>query len=269
MFNIFAVSDATGKTAEGVVRAALTQFDESKVTVTRRGGVRTTEQIHRVVQEASQSEGFIVHTLVSEALRRDMFAAGRAANVATIDLMGSLLVQLTDLLSVQPRSEPGLFQTFDDVYVQRIDAINFAVRHDDGANVDDLDKAEIVLVGVSRTSKTPLSIYLSYRGWRVANVPIILGVEPPDQLFSLPRRRVVGLIVRPERLSALRMARVEHLGTQNLGYADIEHVSQEVAYAYEVFERRRDWPLVDVTTKPIEETAAEIVALLGQRERID
>lgn len=128
----------------------------------------------------------------------------------------------------------------------------------------DLHMAEVVLVGVSRTSKTPLSFYLAYRGWRVANVPIVLGVEPSDSLFNLPRRRVVGLIVRPERLAELRKVRAEKMGMAPMGYADLDHIRKEVTYAYQLFDRRPDWPLVDVTTKSIEETASEVVTLIGR-----
>ncbi len=263
MLKIFAVSDATGTTAEGVVRAALTQFDESKTAITRYGGIRTSEQIRQIVTEAEESGGFIVHTLVSEKLRRLMLNEGRSANVVTIDLMGPLLARLTEFLAIPPRSEPGLFHPFDSAYLQRIDAIDFTVRHDDGQNISDLDQAEIVIVGVSRTSKTPLSIYLAYRGWKVANVPLVLNVNPPEELFNLPKRRVVGLIVKPERLADLRQARIEYLGTRWQGYADLEYIRKEVAFAYHVFERRRDWPLVDVTAKPVEEAAVEVVALIG------
>lgn len=264
MYYIYVVSDGTGKTAEGVVRAALTQFENPSVEISRYSNVRTHEQVSRIVDVAKQKRGFIVHTLVSQRMRTSILNEGRAAHVPTIDLMGPMLVRLGELLSAQPRSVPGLFTTLDPAYVQRIEAIDFTVRHDDGQNIDDLDKAEIVLVGVSRTSKTPLSIYLGYRGWKVANVPLVLGIEPPRQLLELPHKRAVGLVIKPERLLALRQARVEQLGTGSLGYADLEYIRKEMVYAYEVFERRRDWPLVDVTTKPIEESAAEVVALLGR-----
>jgi [pyruvate, water dikinase]-phosphate phosphotransferase / [pyruvate, water dikinase] kinase len=264
VYEIYALSDATGKTAEGVVQAALTQFDDSLVHITRYGGVRTPAKIREIIKEAKDTGGFIVHTLVSAELRRVILTEGRAADVATIDLMGPMLARLSELLSTQPRSEPGLFQPFDSSYLQRIDAIDFTVRHDDGRNIHDLERAEIVLVGVSRTSKTPLSIYLAYRGWRVANIPLALGVEPPGKLFNLPRRRAVGLIIRPERLVELRRVRMEHIGSSLQGYADFDYIQKEIAYAYQVFERRRDWPLVDVTAKPVEETAAEVVALLGR-----
>jgi regulator of PEP synthase PpsR (kinase-PPPase family) len=265
MHRIFAISDATGKTSEGVVRAALTQFVDPEVEIIRYGGVRSSAHIGEIVAEADQSGGFIVHTLVAEELRLAMLTEGRAANVATIDLMGPMLARLSDLLDTPPRSVPGASQPFDSAYLLRIDAINFTVRHDDGQNLHDLEEAEIVLVGVSRTSKTPLSIYLAYRGWRVANVPLMLDVEPPANLFKLPRRKVVGLVVKPERLMELRQVRAEHMGIPSLGYADLEHIRKEVVYSYEIFERRRDWPLVDVTVKPIEEAASEIVTLLGKQ----
>lgn len=260
--HIFAVSDATGTTAERVVQAALTQFDGSKVSIKRYGGVRRAAQIHTIVEEAARAGGFVVHTFVTEQLRRGMLNEGRAFNVTTFDLMGPLLARLSEMLAVPPRSEPGM-PLLDSSYMQRIDAIDFTVRHDDGRNIYDLNHAEIVLVGVSRTSKTPLSIFLAYRGWRVANVPLILGMDPPAQLFQLPRGRAVGLVVKPERLVDLRKVRVVKMGTIPRGYADLDHVRKEMTYAYQIFDRRRDWPLVDVTTKSIEEAAAEVVALLG------
>jgi regulator of PEP synthase PpsR (kinase-PPPase family) len=265
MLRIYAISDATGKTSEGVVLAALTQFIDPDVEIIRYGGVRSASRIREIVAEAEASGGFIVHTLVAEELRLAMLTEGRAANVATIDLMGPMLARLSELLAAQPRYIPGEFKPFDSAYLLRIDAINFTVRHDDGQNIDDLDEAEIVLVGVSRTSKTPLSIYLAYRGWRVANVPIMLDVDPPARLFNLPRRKVVGLVVKPERLTELRQARADHMGIPALGYADLEHIRKELAYFYEILEQRRDWPLVDVSVKPIEESAAEIVSLLGKQ----
>lgn len=266
MYQIFAVSDATGTTSERVLRAALSQFDASQITVTRYGGIRTAEQISEIVHEAELKDGFIVHTFVGEELRRIVLKEGRDHNVTTIDLMGPLLARLAELLATPPRSEPGLFDPFDPSYLQRIDAIDFTVRHDDGQNVHNLSQAEIVLIGVSRTSKTPLSFYLGYRGWKVANIPVVLGVEPPGELFELPKGRVIGLIINPERLSDLRRVRAQRMGTFSRGYADLDHIHQELDYAFRLFEKRRDWPLVDVTTKSIEEAAAEIVVLLGKSQ---
>ena len=264
MIHIFIASDATGTTAENVVRAALVQFDTKDINIKRYGGVRTRFDIQKIVADAAAENGFIVHTFVVEELRHAVLNEGRAMNVTTIDLMGPLLARLSELLETQPKRLPGGFQQyFDNSYMQRIDAIDYTVRHDDGKNIHDLDRAEIVLVGVSRTSKTPLSIYLAYRGWRVANIPVVLGVDPPKELFSLPKRRVIGLVIRPERLADLRKIRIERMGTRAKGYADLEHIRNEVTYAYTIFDQHREWRLVDVTTKPIEETAAEVVSLIG------
>lgn len=262
-YRVYAVSDASGITAERVMQAALTQFETENVLISRHGDVRSVEKICEIIEEAEKNNGFLVHTFVTEDLRAVTLREGRARNVTTIDLMGPLLARLTELLATQPRAEPGLYSPFDASYIERVDAMDFTVSHDDGRNAQDLLFAEIVLVGVSRTSKTPLSFYLAYRGWRVANVPIVLGIEPPEILFSLPHRRVVGLVIQPERLASLRKARVSRMKTTPLGYADLEHVRKEITYAYEIFERRTDWPLVDITTKPIEESSAEVVTLIG------
>jgi regulator of PEP synthase PpsR (kinase-PPPase family) len=266
VYKVFAISDATGTTAERVVQAALTQFEGATINITRFGGIRSPDQVRQVIDEAEASQGFVVHTLVSADLRRLVLTEGRRQGVETIDLMGPLLARLTVLLATVPRSEPGLFRPFDDAYLNRIEAIRFTVNHDDGRNPHELLQADIVLVGVSRTCKTPVSMYLATQGWRVANVPLVLGLEPPAELFALPRRRAVALMVQPERLANLREARVERLGTSRLGYADLDGVRREVAYAYEVLDRRPDWPIVDMTAKSIEEAATEIVDLMGGRD---
>jgi regulator of PEP synthase PpsR (kinase-PPPase family) len=266
MYQVFAVSDGTGVTAERVVQAALTQFTGFDVNITRRGGVRNQEQVRGILVEAEAVNAIVVHTFVSAELRRMVLTEGRGRGVATIDLMGPLLARLATVLATRPRSEPGLFQTFDDAYLSRIEAIRYAVNHDDGRSPEEWSQADIVLVGVSRTCKTPTSIYLAYQGWQVANVPIVLGIEPPPDLFRLPKGRVVALMVQMERLAMLRHARLERLGTASAGYADIEHVRREVVYAYELLERRPDWPIVDMTSKSIEEAATEIVSLARGRE---
>jgi regulator of PEP synthase PpsR (kinase-PPPase family) len=261
---VYAVSDGTGSTAHLVTRAALKQFSPD-VEVVRVPRVRTTEDVLRVLERASHERALVVHTLVSRELRIVMLREGRARDTPTIDLMGPLIARLSEFLGTEPRAEPGLFRREDAENTQRIEALDFAVKHDDGQNLSDLPDAEIVLVGVSRTAKTPVSIYLAYRGWRVGNVPVVLGVEPPPVLFDLPKRRVVGLVATPERLLELRRSRVPFLGTTSTGYADLASIRKELAYALEVFRRRRDWPIVDVTNKSIEEVASEILVLTARR----
>lgn len=266
MYHIFVVSDGTGSTAEQVVNAALTQFKEAEVAIERRSRVRTEEKVRRVVQEAERVSGCIVHTLVLNELREAMLHIGRQHNVETIDLMGPLLARLSRQLTVSPAEKPGLFRQLNEEYFRRIETMEFALHHDDGQRVHEIDKAEIVLVGVSRTFKTPLSVYLAFRGWLMANVPIILDREPPSKLDELPPGRVCGLTINPDRLAELRRAREEYLGGATGEYADLDFVRREVAYAESFFRRHSDWPVVNVTDKPIEEIASEIVALLRNRK---
>jgi len=260
-YQVFAVSDGTGATAERVIRAALTQF-EGDVEVLRFGEVRSVQQVRQIVRQAARVQALVVHTLVTAELRQAMFDEGRRQHVHTLDLMGPLLERLSDLLDVPPLARPGLYGLEE--YNRRIEAVDFALRHDDGRHVEELKDAEIVLVGISRTGKTPLSVYLAYRGWLVGNVPIVLGVEPPEILFRIPPERVIGLTVEAGRLARLRRARAVRMSGAMRHYANPGHVREEAKYALNVF-RRGGWRLVDMTSKPIEEAAAEVVALMSSR----
>jgi regulator of PEP synthase PpsR (kinase-PPPase family) len=262
--HVFVASDGTGETAERVLKAALVQFEEASVEIERRPGVRTEEQIRQVVQEASQAGGFIVHTLVSDELRDVMVREGRLQYVETIDLMGPLLARLSQQFAISPSEKPGLFRQLNEEYFRRIETMEFAFHHDDGRRAYELAKAEIVLVGVSRTFKTPLSIYLAFRGWFVANVPIVPGIDLPSDIFDLPPGRVIGLTIDPVRLAELRRVREQRLGGATGDYADLKSVRREVAYALHLFHERQ-WPVVEVTNKPIEESASEILALVRQQ----
>jgi regulator of PEP synthase PpsR (kinase-PPPase family) len=257
---VFAVSDATGGTAERVLRAALAQFDKD-VAIIRHGEVRTVEQVREIVNEVAGTPSLVVHTLVEPDLRQVMFDEGRRHNVETLDLMGPMLERLSDMLDLMPMARPGFFA--QEEYNRRIEAIDFALRHDDGRHVDELEHAEIVLVGISRTGKTPLSVYLAYRGWFVGNVPIILDIHPPSTLLDLPKQRFVGLVADPDRLALLRQTRADYLKGAVGSYADPDHVRAEMAYAREIC-KRSGWQTVDMTFKPIEEASAEIVSLMGK-----
>jgi regulator of PEP synthase PpsR (kinase-PPPase family) len=263
---VFVVSDATGATARRVVDAALAQFEGAQVTVEQVLGVRKTKEVRQVVKQAAKVGGTIVHTLALPDLRQEMLSHARRRLVVTIDLMGPLLDRLRDTLELSPLAKPGLLRQLDESYFERIGAIDFAVRHDDGRNPDDLTRAELVLVGVSRTSKTPISIFLAYRGWRVANVPIIADLEPPPALFDVDRQRIIGLTIQPERLMLLRQARANRMTRGvNLNYATMKHIQGDLDWA-ELLMRRERWVKVDVTNKSIEECASEISEL--QRKRL-
>jgi regulator of PEP synthase PpsR (kinase-PPPase family) len=261
---VFVVSDGTGETAERVLKAALAQFEGAAVKVERRPEVRTEEQVRQVVHEVAQAGGFIVHTLVSDESRDEMVREGRLQNVETIDLMGPLLARLSQQLAVSPSEKPGLFRQLNEEYFRRVETMEFAFHHDDGQRAHELSHAEIVLAGVSRTFKTPLSIYLAFRGWLVANVPIVPQIDLPPELFALPPGRVIGLTVDPVRLAELRRVRAQRLGGATGDYADPTSVRHEVAYALRLFREQR-WPVVEVTGKPIEESASEILALVRRQ----
>jgi regulator of PEP synthase PpsR (kinase-PPPase family) len=262
---VYIVSDATGATGRRVVEAALAQFAGAQVEVVQIPGVREVDAVKRVVGEAARARGTIVHTLALPELRQTMLNECRRCHVVTIDLMGPLVARLSDSLELAPLAKPGLLQQIDETYLQRIEAIDFAVRHDDGRRPEDLSEADLVLVGVSRTSKTPISIFLAYRGWRVANVPLVVNLEPPPALFRVDRRRVIALTIQPERLVDLRRARMRRLAHGfSLAYAEMDHIQGELDWA-ELIVRRERWPVLDVTNKSIEEAAAEIIDLQGRR----
>jgi regulator of PEP synthase PpsR (kinase-PPPase family) len=261
MQKIFVVSDGTGGTAKRALGAALTQFADAKVEIIERPNVRDKKQVESVVIEAEKVEGFIVHTLVSNDTRDAMLRIGRVYNVPTFDLIGPFIERLSQHLSITPSMKPGLFRQLNEAYFRRIETMEFAFNHDDGLRTNELDKAEIILVGVSRTFKTPLSIYLATKGWFVANVPIVLKMPLPEILDQLPPERIIGLRADPIRLSQLRIVREQRLHRSTGDYAKPEHVAREMTYAMSLFSKHPKWAIIDVTSKPIEEIASEIITL--------
>jgi regulator of PEP synthase PpsR (kinase-PPPase family) len=266
---IFVVSDGTGRTAERALDAALVQFPKAVVGIRVRPKVRTAKRAREVVLEAARARGFIVHTIVTDTVREVLINCGREKHVETIDLMGPLLARLSETLAASPSEKPGLFAQLNKSYFRRIESMDFAFRHDDGQRVEDLRRAEIVLVGVSRTFKTPLSIYLAFKGWFVANVPIILGREPAAILSKLPPNRVFCLDTNARQLAELRRTRHDFLPEVSRDYADQECVRIELMYARRYFHKHPEWTIVNVTNKPIEEIATEIVAIRGKNKRTD
>jgi regulator of PEP synthase PpsR (kinase-PPPase family) len=262
-YRIFVLSDGTGQTGKRVLEAALIQFD-LPVMIIRIPHLRTVEQVDEVVADAARGHSMIVYTLVSVQLRQAVHIAAMEKGVLVVDLLGGLLSKLQDFLHRTPWGRPGLLYQTDAGYYQRVDAMEFTVQHDDGQKVDDLDEADLVLVGPSRTSKTPVSFYLAYRGWKVANVPIVLGLDPPETLCALDPRKVVGLTTDPERLALIRRERLKNMGAaaSSASYADLRHVQQELRYSLRLCKTNR-WPVVNVTGKAVEETANEVANLVA------
>ena len=259
---IFAVSDATGKTCETVVQAALTQFSTTQIILETFSNVRTLKKIHDILQLASTVNGVIIYTMASPKLRQKITELGRLNGVPTVDILGPVLTRLSDLLEISPLAKSGLFRQLDSDYFKRIEAVDFTIKHDDGLGLASIAGAEIVLLGVSRTSKTPVSIYLSYRGWKVANIPVVLDEELPGEIHGIEQKKIIALTINPRRLEMIRCQRQLKLKADAYSnYTDIEQIRLEVLFAMRQFEQWR-WPILDVTYKSIEETATEVMRLI-------
>jgi [pyruvate, water dikinase]-phosphate phosphotransferase / [pyruvate, water dikinase] kinase len=261
MLTLYVVSDATGDTAQRMLRAALVQFQDAPVRMVRRTHVRTPRQVHGIVCEAAGGNAIIIHTLVSDELRRVMRTEARTHGVDVIDILGPILDRLTAHLKLTPQERPGLFQDLTDAKTREIEAVSYAFRHDDGQNNHELDRAEVVLVGVSRAMKTPTMLYLAYRGWFAANVPLTPGLDPPASLRAVPADRVFCLTTAPERLQQLRRVRAAEESIPMEPYASLNQIRTELTYVEELC-RRYHWQRIDVTGKSVEEVSREIIGWL-------
>ena len=259
MYYVFVVSDGTGRTAIQALDAALTQFPKKHVEIYVKAGIRSKEQVEEVVRKAADEKAIIVHTLVSDTIRSFLIRFARRNNVESIDLMGPLLMRLSNRLSNMPAEKPGLYHEAHKDYFRRIEAMEYTFRHDDGLRVHEVDKADIVILGVSRTFKTPLSIYLALKGLLVANIPIILGMKLPKEVYEIDPHKVYGLTTYATRLSQLRKIRHAHLGGATGSYAEYPHVNKELNYALGLYQRQPNWSIVRVGGKAIEEIASEIL----------
>lgn len=264
VFSIFAVSDATGELANNVAVAASRQFENLKIKIYRRPRVRTEQKIKDVVAEAKSRHGVIVFTMVSQQLRRQVLSIAQAEGVVIMDVMGPVLDALAHYLHTLPSDEPGLQYKATQDYFKRTEAIEFTVQHDDAMHLESIAEADIVLLGISRASKTPLSIFLAYQGYRCANIPIMTDVPLPETLFTLDRKKMVGLVIAPDPLSEMRGTRLKKLGRSDAEqYAQPDFIQKELEYAKEQFAKLEGMLVVDVTGKAIEEIASEIIHTLG------
>ncbi len=260
---IYLLSDATGETAEKMVMAALAQFRDKPVRLKRINNVLTKNLVYEALDEALSNRGLVVYTIVNRDLAQLVHDECEGLGLINIDLLTPLLMKVAQCVGLSPKETPGLLHGIDEAYFRRIEAIEFTVKHDDGQEPRNLHLADIVLVGISRTSKTPLSIYLAHRGWKVANVPLVKGIDLPSQLFDVDPKRIAALIIDPQRLVEVRAARLRNLGQDTrAAYADYEEIEEELKYAKKFF-RGHGWVMIDVSSKAVEETANEVLVLLG------
>ncbi|MEZ4333968.1 MAG: pyruvate, water dikinase regulatory protein [Myxococcota bacterium] len=255
---VFVVSDGTGDTGSAAVRAAMIQFRHRwRLRVFR--DTRTISEARRVIEQAEAASALVVFSLVEGEIVAALQNEAERRGVVAVDLLGPLIMRVAQRLKVEPRHQPGLLHGFSDDYFDRVDAVEFAVRHDDGANLRTLHEADIVLTGVSRTSKTPLSMYLAQRGYKTGNVPLVPGIDPPKELLELDRRRVFGLTVDPATLLTVRTARMRSMRAPSASaYTDPDQVMLELDRARKLF-RRQGWQMMDVSGRAVEENASKII----------
>ena len=263
---IYIISDGTGETASQMVKAALVQFPDQTPLLTRHKDVRRPEQIEAICEDALESGAMIIFTIVSPELRTVLLRKSHELGIATVDLLGPLLYGLAAQFGYEPRAVAGLLRNVNEAYFQRIDAMEYTIAHDDGRDLTGLELADVIILGISRTSKTPLSMYLSHQGFKVANIPLIMGYDIPPEVKAVDPRRVICLTIDPEELSRIRRARLQRLGSSQGGdYADPHRVYEEVEFAREAYASNRKWTVFNVTGKALEETASEIIKLMNIR----
>ncbi|MCX8007664.1 MAG: kinase/pyrophosphorylase [Coriobacteriia bacterium] len=256
-YTVHILSDSLGETAEMVARAAIAQFDGEGFRIERLPRVRTVDELRTAVRSHCGRWCLFVYTLVDESLRAEM-AALCAEGVNGVDVLGPAVGTLARVTGMRPSGEPGAIRRTDEEYFERIEAMEFAVKHDDGRNPQDLPEADVVLIGVSRSSKTPLAMYLAFKGYRAANVPLTPGTDPPEELFSVDPRRVFGLVTSARVLQEIRTERMRELGTFVPRYADLEAIERELEEARAVM-RRIGCIVVHTDNRAIEEAAQEVI----------
>ena len=262
---VFIVSDSIGETAEMVVRAAASQFNSGNMEIRRIPNISDTDTLDQVVHQAAASQFLIAYTLVVDELAEHLQAEAAKYDVFCVDILGPLVDAFKQASHLEPKREPGLLRKVDEMYYRRVEAVEFAVRYDDGKDPRGIDLADIVLVGVSRTSKTPLSMYLAHKRIKVANVPLVPEVKPPEELFQAERGKVIGLTINPEQLNHIRAERLKTLGLKGqASYANPERILEEIDFGNTLM-KKLGCPVIDVTNRAVEETASRILEIYYRR----
>jgi regulator of PEP synthase PpsR (kinase-PPPase family) len=261
-FHVHLVSDSTGETLNAMARAVCARFDNVLPIEHIYALVRSQRQLDRALGDIEEAPGIVIHTIVDEKLRQALEEGCRKLDMPCIPALDPLVSALSRYLGASTTTRVGAHLRLDNDYFNRMDALNYAIGHDDGQGGQDLDQADVVLVGVSRTSKTPTCIYLAHRGVRAANVPVVPGRPVPEKLLNLKKALVVGLTISPDRLIQIRRNRLLSLKeNRESTYIDTDTVREEIIHARRLYERH-SWPTIDVTRRSVEETAAAILNLL-------
>ena len=262
---IYVFSGGKGLPTHSIVKSILVQFPENKIPVKIMPDIMDIISLEKGIREVWGSGGFIVHSMVDREMRERLVSRCREYGIREFDLVGNLFIYLTSLLKQEPLNEPGLFRKMNLEYIDRIEAIEYTIASDDGLNPKSIHDADIVLTGISRTGKTPTSMYMAMLGWKVANVPLVQGIEPPEDLFLVDPDRVFGLDISTNRLVTHRIKRLSDFGYDDTtSYIDPRTIRNELDYALAIF-RRGGFSVIKVTNKPIESVANEIIEILSLR----
>lgn len=268
-FNMYLVSDATGTTLQGLARAALSQFEGINPAERFWPMIRSETQLDRAIADIQKNPGPVLFTFVDKKLRRKLQAACTELDVPCMPVLDPILRNMSSYLGLAPQGIPGLQHALDEAYFKRIDAVDFALAFDDGRHLDGLEDADVILVGVSRTSKTPTCVFLARRGIKAANIPLVPSVPFPERIAELKKPLFIGLTESPKRLENLRRSRLhaddDSKNYNQNDYLDLEHIEDEIRSARRLFSKYK-WPVIDVTRKSVEETTAEIYALLQRHK---
>lgn len=266
LFHVHLISDATGETLHSVAKAAMAQFQGLTIQQHAYSLVRSERQLQRACDRIRENPGLVLFTIVNTKLRTELVAQLSLMGLPNFDVMEGPVGLMARVFNTQSTARTGGQHAVDQEYLHRMESLNYMVEHDDGSNLD-LGNAEVILLGASRTSKTPTCVYLAMRGIRAANVPLVLGMDAPSQLLTFTKPLIVGLWVSPERLVQIRRNRLITMGVQNeTDYVDIEKVRGEVMTTRRLYEYH-GWPSIDVTRRSIEETAAAIMNLLSEHKQ--
>ncbi len=259
------LSDSTGETLESIAKAVIGQFENVEAIRHFWPMVRSEDHLTRILQEISTNPGLVLFTLVNPMLRSKLEHQCRALGLPHAAPLDAATDAMSNILGQETRNRPGRKHILDEAYFARIDAIHYTIAHDDGVGEENWEEADIILVGVSRTSKTPTSIYLANRGYKTANIPVVPESPPPDALYRLQHPMVVGLAISPDRLVQIRRNRLLSLNqAPETAYVDLDRIQEEVAFARRLI-ADHGWPVIDVTRRSIEEAAAAIITLFNDR----
>lgn len=259
---IYVVSDSLGETGELLAKAAAIHFNSSIGDIHKFPFTFEKAQIDNILEQASREKSLILHTLVLPELRDYLQKKSMEKNIISIDIIGPILESLTGLTGREPRREVGLNRRLNEEYFKKVEAVEFAVKYDDGKDPRGILKADIVLIGISRTSKTPLSMYLAYRNVKVANIPLVPEVAPPKELFDISPKKIIGLTNDPDKLNSIRTERLKEMGVKSSSnYAQMDRILRELEFADNLFSKLR-CPVINVSSKAIEETASIILSII-------